>query len=136
MFLTRSRKGRWHRILFVVPLFLSGGAGAANLEVSAERRDAAAQVAQSETRPIDISPQPLGDALRALSRQTGLQFFADSDLTSGITAPAVSGRMTADQALQRLLAGSGLTYRLNGSLVTVERATAEPESGPEPAANP
>ena len=130
MFLARSRKGRWHRILFVVPLFLSGGAGAANLEVSAERRDAAAQVAQSDTRSIDISPQPLSDALRALSRQTGLQFFADSDLTRGITAPAVSGRMTADQALQRLLAGSGLTYRLNGSLVTVERATAEPESGP------
>ena len=131
MFLTRSRKGRWHRILFVVPLFLSGGAaGAANLEVSAERRDAAAQVAQSETRPIDISPQPLGDALRALSRQTGLQFFADSDLTRGITAPAVSGRMTADQALQQLLAGSGLTYRLNGSLVTVERADAREESGP------
>ncbi len=130
MFLTRSRKGRWHRILFVVPLFLSGGAGAANLEVSAERRDVAAQVAQGDTRPIEISPQPLSDALRALSRQTGLQFFADSDLTRGIAAPAVSGRMTADQALQRLLAGSGLTYRLNGSLVTLERATAEPESGP------
>ena len=130
MFLTRSRKGRWHRILFVVPLFLSGGAGAADLEFPVERSITAAQVSQSETRSIDISPQPLSDALRAFSRQTGLQFFADSDLTRGMTAPAVSGRMTADQALRQLLAGTGLSYRLNGSLVTLERAVAEPESGP------
>ena len=143
MFPTRSRKGHWYSIVFVVPLFLSGGAGASNPEVSAERRDAlvraekqpqtgaAAQMAQNDVRTIDIPSQPLSDALRALSRQTGLQFFADSDLTRGMTAPAVSGRMTADQALRRLLAGSGLRYRFTSAgAVTLEPAVAGPENRP------
>ena len=88
-------------------------------------------MAQSDAQSIDIPAQPLGDALRTLSRQTGLQFFADSDMTRGIAAPAVSGRMTADQALRQLLAGSGLSYRYAGAnTVTLERAVVGPEGGP------
>ena len=88
-------------------------------------------LAQADVLPIDIPAQPLSDALSALSRQTGLQFFADSALTQGITAPAVAGRMTADEALQRLLAGSGLSHQFTGAgAVTLRRAVVEPESGP------
>ncbi len=91
----------------------------------------AAQLAQAEAISIDIPSQPLSDALRALSRQTGLQFFAGSELTQGLTAPAVSGRMSADDALRRLLEGSGLTYRYSGSdVVALERNRAIAENGP------
>ncbi|WP_422368571.1 TonB-dependent receptor domain-containing protein [Pelagibius sp.] len=91
----------------------------------------AAQLAQAEAISVDIPSQPLSDALRALSRQTGLQFFAGSELTQGLTAPAVSGRMSADDALRRLLEGSGLTYRYSGSdVVALERNRVIAENGP------
>lgn len=90
-----------------------------------------AQTAQTDILSIDIPSQPLSDALRALSRQSGLQFFADSDLTQGLTAPAVSGAMSAEEALQRLLANSGLEYSIGETgAVALDRVAAQPESGP------
>ena len=91
----------------------------------------AVQLGQAEIFSIDIAPQPLSDALRALGRQTGLQFFAGSELTQDLTAPSVSGRMSADEALRRLLDGSGLTYRYSDSdVVALERNRVVAESGP------
>ncbi len=90
-----------------------------------------AQTVQTDVLTIDIPSQPLSDALRALSRQSDLQFFADSDLTQGLTAPAVSGTMSAEEALRRLLAGSGLDYRIGETgAVALDRVAAQPESGP------
>lgn len=86
---------------------------------------------QAEAVAIDIPAQPLSDALRALSRQTGLQFIADSALTRGVTAPAVSGTLRPTEALTRLLAGSGLQYRMTGAnSITLERAAVREEEGP------
>ncbi|ENO88759.1 TonB-dependent siderophore receptor [Thauera linaloolentis] len=64
---------------------------------------------------IDLPAQPLGSALNELSRQTGAQIFADGALLSGRPAPAVSGRMSIEQALSRMLAGSGLRAQASGS---------------------
>ena len=89
------------------------------------------QLGQAEAVAIDIPAQPLSDALRALSAQTGLQFIADSELTRGITAPAVSGTLRPTEALARLLAGSGLQYRVAGTdSVILERATVQQDDGP------
>ena len=91
----------------------------------------AVQLTQVEVFSIDVPSQPLSDALRALGRQTGLRFFAGRELTQGLTAPAVLGRMGADEALRRLLDGSGLTYRYRDtSVVALERNQAPPDSGP------
>ncbi len=90
-----------------------------------------AQSGQTDVLQIDLPSQSLSDALRALSRQSGLQFFADSDLTRDLTAPPVSGRMSAEEALRQLLAGSGLDYRIGETgAVTLERTAARPENGP------
>ncbi|RMX05078.1 TonB-dependent receptor [Corticibacter populi] len=66
--------------------------------------------------------QPLGDALNALAQQAGLQIVVSQTLVAGRQAPAVSGRMEVRQALERLLAGSGLAAQVDGNEVVIHRA--------------
>lgn len=77
--------------------------------------------AQAASR-IQIAAQPLGSALHELARQAGLQLTATPDLLAGKTAPAVSGTLTAQQALNQLLAGSGLVANMNGNAVVIRPA--------------
>jgi iron complex outermembrane recepter protein len=58
---------------------------------------------------IELPAQPLGSALNALSRQTQTPILASGAGVGTIQAPAVSGRMTPAEALDRLLAGTGLS---------------------------
>ncbi|MDO9002947.1 MAG: TonB-dependent siderophore receptor [Aquabacterium sp.] len=55
-----------------------------------------------------VPAQPLASALNELSRQTGIQLLAATELTDGVKASAVQGRLTAEQALSALLAGTSL----------------------------
>lgn len=73
--------------------------------------------AQAAAAPVDINvaAQPLSSALAALSSQTGVQVFAAGNLVAGKSAPAVSGKLTPQQALDRLLAGSGLQAQASGN---------------------
>jgi outer membrane receptor protein involved in Fe transport len=59
---------------------------------------------------LDIASQPLGDALSEFGRQSGLQVVLYSDAGEGIIAPRVEGRLTAREALEKLLAGTGLEF--------------------------
>ncbi|WP_206366566.1 TonB-dependent receptor [Sphingomonas gei] len=72
---------------------------------------------------FSIPPQALGDALADFGQQSGLQISADAELVRGIDSPGASGQMSPAQALARLLAGSGLTYRINERVVTLVRAS-------------
>ncbi len=67
-----------------------------------------------------IPSQPLASALTAFGAAARLQVLYPADLARGLTAPAVSGTMTPEDALRRLLAGSGLIYRFtNADTVTL-----------------
>jgi iron complex outermembrane receptor protein len=68
-------------------------------------------VADERARDFDIPAQALADALNAFGRQAGLQVSAATSVTSGVRSQAVVGRLTPDEALTRLLAGSGLSWR-------------------------
>lgn len=73
-----------------------------------------------------IPPQPLSSALTAFGESTGLQVLYAGDVASGVQSPGVSGTYSAEQALQILLAGTGLSYRLtDANTVTLERAVAD-----------
>lgn len=80
----------------------------------------AAPAAAQQTAPADrpmafaLSAQPLRAALDAFSRQTGWQIGYPGTLTDGRTAHAVSGTMAPAQALETLLAGTGVVHRLTG----------------------
>ncbi len=58
-----------------------------------------------------MDAKPLPQALSDFSRITGISVVYTDEAPYGITAPAVSGQMSAEQAIQRLLSGSGLTFR-------------------------
>lgn len=74
---------------------------------------------------ISIQAQPLGQALNELARQANLQLSFPPGLVAGKTAPAVSGNLTTRQALDRLLAGSGLIASAEGSSVVVRQAPSQ-----------
>src|SRR5262245_11207122 len=70
------------------------------------------QTAQaSRTAAFDIPAQPLASALTAFGRQAGLQVIVDPAIVDGRTGASVSGTLTAEQALGRILAGTGISYR-------------------------
>ena len=77
-------------------------------------------------REISIPAQPLGEALNAWARQTRTQIAVQQTLVVGKTAPAVSGNLTPMQALERLLAGSGLVALQDGPSTVIRRAPDAP----------
>lgn len=77
--------------------------------------------AQDAAIHLNLPAQPLGRALLQLGEQASLQVFFMQDAVAGMTAPALSGRLTADEALNKLLQGTGLQYVKQGANVTVSR---------------
>ncbi len=57
---------------------------------------------------VTIASGPMDKALLVLSAQSKTNIVFDSGLVSGLTAPALSGRFTVRQALERLLAGRAI----------------------------
>src|SRR5688572_10652910 len=62
-------------------------------------------------KPISIPAQSLGEALQALSRQQGVHFVFVAEDVRGRTTSGATGTFTVDEALKRILSGTGLTYR-------------------------
>ncbi len=65
--------------------------------------------APATTVNLSIGAQPLAAALNELSAATGTPIGFSPALVAGKMAPAVSGSLTVQQALDRVLSGSGLT---------------------------
>jgi iron complex outermembrane recepter protein len=78
---------------------------------------------------INLPAQALGSALNELARQTRMQLLVQRQLVEGKQAPAVSGSLTVPQAMQRLLAGSGLEPSFDGSSVVIKAAVAAAPQG-------
>ncbi len=70
--------------------------------------------AQQATYDFDIPAQPLGEVLDALARKTGLQPFFAENTAKGAQSPCVKGRFSPREALDKALAGTGLTYQFTG----------------------
>lgn len=84
---------------------------------------APAALAQQQTHAFDIPSQSLSSALLTFGRQANLSLAAPADITTSHVSPAVQGQMTVKDALERLLAGSGLIYEIvNGSTVRIYAA--------------
>jgi hypothetical protein len=91
-------------------------------------------------RQFNVPAQSLGKALLEFGRQAEISISAPSEATNGKTSHPVVGRMTPQQALARLLQGTGLRYEfVNASAVRViaarENASAEQGQGPAPFEN-
>ncbi len=92
-----------------------------------------AQAAVKHT--IDIPRQQLGSALAVLAKQTRIQLVYSADLVEGWNAPALSGQMTPEEALNRLLLSTGLKFEfLDAQTVTLLPDSAAHAPGTAPAA--
>jgi iron complex outermembrane receptor protein len=60
---------------------------------------------------IDTAGQSLATALTDIARRSGRELLIAAPTIGGRAAPPLRGQFTIDQALSRLLVGSGLTYR-------------------------
>ena len=79
---------------------------------------------------FNIPVEPLSQAALRFSDQAGLQVVFSASVVEGLRSAPVTGRMTIAEAIGRLLAGSGLTWRyLNAHTITLERSVAPAPSG-------
>lgn len=85
---------------------------------AADRARLVAQAAANQTTqtppPVFRFDIPLGaltETLRRFEAETQVVVTVPGDLTRGLTSNGVTGTFTAEQALERILAGSGLSHR-------------------------
>lgn len=83
--------------------------------------------------PLNIAAQPLGQALNDWARQTRIELIVPPALVAGRSAPAVAGNLAPGQALERLLAGSGLVAAPDGQAVVIRALSAVSTATPLPA---
>ncbi|WP_198683246.1 TonB-dependent receptor [Peristeroidobacter agariperforans] len=82
----------------------------------------------SEQTAIEIESGNLAQSLTALGRQTQTELVFDPTVVADRKAPSVRGSMTADQALEYLLSGTGLRHERTSSDVVLVLASAQQSS--------
>lgn len=98
--------------------------------LATERSDAGTTATANEpageapATALSLLPQPLAQSLNALSRRFGVAIGGEASLLEGRMAPAVEGTLTLNQALARVLAGSGLTATRQGGAIVIQRGGA------------
>jgi outer membrane receptor protein involved in Fe transport len=96
----------------------------------------AAQPAYAQARMFDLRELPAVRGIPEFSRQAGVQIVAPASGLAGRTTKAVKGRLTVDEALTRLLAGTNLrVVARNGATISLA-VDADPTdaAGTDPAA--
>jgi iron complex outermembrane receptor protein len=68
-------------------------------------------IAATERVQTRIPPEALGPALETLAQTRDMQVLYFSTTVEGMRTAGATGALTADEALTRLLTGTGLTYR-------------------------
>lgn len=129
-----SKSTRWGqgfpRHPLYVGLFTAFVVLAADFPIHAQQVPAVSVAPQQ----YNIAAGQLGDALNQLAIQSHLHIVYAPELVQGKTTLAVNGRLTWHQALEKLLAGSGLEWRLvDHNLVAIRKAA--PPTGTSPGAS-
>lgn len=83
----------------------------------------------SQARSFNIPAQPLAGALNAFGRQSGLQISMASSTARGATSRAVNGSFTPQQALSRMLEGSGIAFRIGSDRTAYIGQQGEADAG-------
>lgn len=112
------------------PLVLAIALALCSTSLSAQNAPA---VTASASLQFNIVAKPLGEALSDWALQAQTQLIVQPGLVRGKTAPAVNGKLPPDEALMRLLAGSGLVARFEGEAVIIVDAANAAASGALPA---
>ncbi|MDH4983708.1 TonB-dependent receptor [Hyphomicrobium sp. D-2] len=114
-------------VSLVLRSFLLSGVSVAAVGVAQAQQAAPTNAAVN----FSIPAQPLSAAINAFIKQSGWQISYSSALASGKTSNAVSGSYTPTQALQLLVAGTGIDVRSGsvGSAALVDANAAGNDTG-------
>ncbi|MCZ7500458.1 TonB-dependent receptor [Agrobacterium sp. ST15.13.015] len=104
-------------VSFATPLLAQTGANTANSQRPGGE--------QGATRPFNIPAQSLSSVVGAFGRQSGLQVTLATPAAGNVRTNAVTGSFTAREALSRLLAGTGVNFRIAGNGRTVVIGTGQ-----------
>lgn len=99
-------------------LTLALGMAIASLPARAQQGGSGGVATQSSIA-FDIPAQSLNSAVLAFADRSGVQVFYDVQRVSGLRSSPVRGTYSREQALARLLAGTGVTYRFSGNTVSL-----------------
>ena len=84
---------------------------------------------EAPTIAFNIPQQKLTSALTKFAEQTGVQLLYSAKLAENLSAHAVNGQYTSNQALAVLLEGSGISYHyVDKNVITLEKS---PQKAPE-----
>ena len=114
-------------LAMAVALFASEAA----LPERAEAQGVDPLVAQArEVRTFNIPAQPLGAALGTFGQQSGRQITVDSAVVRGLSTAGVQGAMSVEEAMGRLLSGTGLSFTVtNATTIAIQKSAAGAGSG-------
>ncbi|MBL8266649.1 TonB-dependent receptor, partial [Steroidobacter sp.] len=93
---------------------------------------AVAQESPSQLFTLHVKAQPLRFAVRELGEQAGVQVMMrlSGRAADDIEVAAIDGRLTVQEALERMLANTGLTYEfVNASTIRILEATPSKAEG-------
>ncbi len=80
-------------------------------------------------RATNIEPQALGTALKQFAESRDLQLLYFADAVKNLRTSGAVGEITVDEALTRILGGTGLSFRyLNENTITIFSENAERDS--------
>jgi outer membrane receptor protein involved in Fe transport len=87
---------------------------------------ASAKAQEEERQQYNMQTKDLGDALLEVARKADLELYASSSDLEGKSAPPLRGNLTARQAVENLLSGSGLTARFHARSIIISRSEISP----------
>ena len=111
------RRRRGTARLFVLGAAFTATSMAASLPAHAARVPAQQGPAQAEQLPFEIAAGTIGSVTQAFEAATGLRVTLANDMIRDLPSPGVRGRFSVEQAIERMLAGTGV-----GAAFTADRA--------------
>lgn len=113
----RYSVGRGHSVRSWAPFAVGTmmiGAAIALVPPALAQTATPAQATAQQRLSFDIPAQDLSRAVLALANRASLQILFDGAQLQNLRSTTVSGNMTAQDALARMLEGTGMTYRFTG----------------------
>ena len=114
----KSKKGKY-RLFATSALVMSAALSATPARA---QQPTAPMVRPAEAVTLNVAAGQLDVVLESFTNATGVTFDVriPADTVAMMHSPGVSGIMPLDDALTRLLEGTGLTFRRTGSVVLIE----------------
>lgn len=127
--------GKLSRLLLGVAAVAVAAPAAAFAQTPSRAPAAVSGPGAATARQFNIPAQPLTDALGQFGRQSGLQVVFPAQVAAGVRSGEVVGTFSPEQALSRLLGGTGIGWQLTGEAAIVGGGQAAAGSGDVAAAD-